>query len=103
MKIQYFCSDLSHILKIGEIKEMHVDTVNGRMVLRIDYDELVEDEYVTVKATTSKKPAVKKPVKKSVSKPEPNILEKVATGAHGWLKGKQNDDWVKKFSDGPKW
>ena len=43
MKIQYFCTDLSHILKIGEIKEMKVELVNDRMVLRIDCDELVEE------------------------------------------------------------
>ena len=101
MKIQYFCTDLSHILKIGEIKEMKVELVNDRMVLRIDCDELVEEEYITMKVKSVSKKLPAKPAK--VIKPE-STLVKIAKGAHGYLKGKQQDtNWIEKMSQGPKW
>ena len=55
-KIQYYASDLSYLLDIGEIADMHVVTLDsGRQVLRIDCQEKREDEYKTVK-TSAKKP-----------------------------------------------
>jgi hypothetical protein len=85
MKIQYFTSDLSAKLGIGEIKDMHIDTVNGRLVLRIDCDEkpLIKDEYRTVKAT--KKPTTRK--KKPQERTEPNSIFGKARGFLNGLPG----------------
>ena len=74
-KIQYFMSDLEHILKIGEIKEIHVADQNGRPVLRIECDE-----YKTVSAVPVKKAKKAKPEKKPKT-----MTEKLLTGAKDFL------------------
>ena len=57
-KRQYYASDLSYLLDIGEIADMHVVTLDsGRQVLRIDCVPKEEEEYKTIKA----KPGGKKP------------------------------------------
>lgn len=50
-KIQYFSSDLSAVLGIGHIENMHVDVVNGAPVLRIECQDVMKDEYKTVKVS----------------------------------------------------
>ena len=61
-KLQYYATDLSYLLDIGEIADMHVVTLdNGAQVLRIEAISKKEDEYKTVKvAPNKKKPAQKK-------------------------------------------
>ena len=102
MKIQYFCTDLSHILKIGEIKEMKVELVNDRMVLRIDCDELVEEEYITmkVKPITIRKKLPAKPAK--VVKPK-SFMDKLFSPGVKDMKERGGDNWIEKFSKGPDW
>lgn len=54
-KIQYYASDLSYVLNIGEITDMHVATLDsGQQVLRIEYLPASKDEYKTVKARPGK-------------------------------------------------
>jgi hypothetical protein len=60
MKIQYFSSDLSAALDIGQINEMHIELLNGVPVLRIDCQDKPLYEYKTIKVT--KTPASKKRV-----------------------------------------
>jgi len=63
MKVQYYAPDLSELLHIGDIEEMHVDTdEHGIQVLRITYYGKPKEEYKTVKATGATKKA---PVKRT--------------------------------------
>ena len=59
--VQYYPSDLSHYLNLGEIIEMHVtDNGRGTQVLRITSrpkDEDEDTEYQTVRASSKKLPA----------------------------------------------
>jgi hypothetical protein len=56
MKVQYFAPDLSELLHIGDIEEMHVDTDEfGVQVLRIEYYGKPKEEYKTVKASGAKR------------------------------------------------
>jgi hypothetical protein len=68
MKIQYFGTDLSNALGIGEIHDMKVELVNNVQVLRID----CESEKLCYKTVRVNKPKGKssKPSKSSKSKPE---------------------------------
>jgi len=55
MKVQYYATDLSELLHIGDIEEMHVDTdEHGVQVLRIEYYGKPKTEYKTVRAKTPK-------------------------------------------------
>jgi hypothetical protein len=75
-KIQFFMSDLSYKLDIGEIKEIHLAEQNGVKVLRIECEKA--GEYKTVRATKSAKTV---PVKKvQADKPE-TFTEKAAAAA----------------------
>jgi hypothetical protein len=100
MKIQYFPADLSEILKLGTIKDMHIEVINGCQVLRIECDELVEEEYITVKAKTIKKRTVVKPAK--VTKPKTFMDKLFAPGAKN-IDDRGGDNWIEKFSKGPNW
>ena len=63
MKVQYYATDLSELLHIGDIEEMHVDTdEHGVRVLRIEYFGKPKDEYKTVRAPGATKKA---PVKRT--------------------------------------
>jgi hypothetical protein len=71
MKIQYYASDLSYALGIGEIADMHVETLaSGVQVLRIDCLEKKQDEYQTVKTrpkTTKNQVKPRKPSGKGIT------------------------------------
>lgn len=59
--MQYYASDLSYLLDIGEIADMHVVTLDsGRQVLRIEAMPKKDDEYKTIKATPGKKSDARK-------------------------------------------
>jgi len=98
MKLQYFAPDLSALLGIGHINQMHAVYENGVWILRIDCDE-TENTYKTVKpkAKPAKPTELVKP-KKPEAKPK-TFMEKI----FGDGKGKPNDtDWIDKFSKGPR-
>lgn len=64
MKIQYYSTDLAYALNIGEISDMHVETLeSGVQVLRIDCLEKKKDEYQTVKVRPGAKKNEVKPRK----------------------------------------
>lgn len=66
MKIQYFATDLAYALDLGEIVDMHVETLeSGVQVLRIDCLEKKKDEYQTIKARPGAKKNQVKPRKQS--------------------------------------
>lgn len=100
MKIQYFPTDLSEILKLGTIKDMHIEVINGSQVLRIECDELVEEEYVTVKVKSVRKKTVVKPAK--VVKPK-SFMDKLFTPGVKGTNEHGGDNWIEKFSKGPNW
>jgi hypothetical protein len=97
MKIQYFPADLSEILKLGTIKDMHIEVINGSQVLRIECDEPVEEEYVTVKVKSVKKKSGAK-----VVKPKTFVDKLFAPGAKN-INDRGGDNWIEIFSKGPKW
>jgi hypothetical protein len=81
-KTQWFTSDLSSSLELGEIVSMHIVEVNGRQVLRIDSRKLEEGEYKTVRSRKSKPPNRKEPEKKK------GILSNAITSVFGEDKSK---------------
>jgi hypothetical protein len=65
-RIQYYPTDLSYALDIGEIADMHVDFENGVQVLRMTVVPKVKDEYKTVRVAPKKeaqKAAQRKPTR----------------------------------------
>jgi hypothetical protein len=82
-KIQYFMSDLSYKLGIGEITEIHVAEQNGRPVLRITCDDIKKDEYKTVQVPKGvRAPKKAASPKKQAPDTKPMTLpEKLALGA----------------------
>ena len=106
-KIQYYASDLSYLLDIGEIQDMHVATTDsGRQVLRITCGEKKEDDgYRTVKAKPEKKAAVRKSA--SLSGPGPvrqapqmrdnpeTLGEKLMVAGKNWLNKKDKPQFMK--------
>lgn len=99
-KVQYYESDLSRLLGIGNIVDMHIAWTNGTdgaRVLRIECEntEKPETGYETIRAPARKAPAAKsrperkqtpKPVQKPAARPaEPSkvgsLLEKVAVAS----------------------
>jgi hypothetical protein len=48
-RIQYFPTDLSYALDIGEIADMHVDCENGVQILRMTVVPKKNEEYTTVR------------------------------------------------------
>jgi hypothetical protein len=93
-KIQYFMSDLEHILKIGEIKEIHVADQNGRPVLRITCDSEPKYDYKTVVVPKGKPGTTqqKKPTKPATKSAEPETWpEKIAAGAKDFFLNPQRN------------
>jgi hypothetical protein len=64
-RIQYFPTDLSYALDIGEIADMHVDFENGIQVLRMTVVPKAKDEYKTVRI------APRKEAKQTVQRKQP--------------------------------
>ena len=108
MKIQYYASDLSYLLNIGEIVDMHVVTLeSGRQVLRIDCAEKKDDEYQTVRAKSGQPRAKPRPASKDNYKPKnktlrgPNVPDNPDTGfgskaaEFGGKLGKGLVEWIK--------
>ena len=104
-KTQYYASDLSYLLGIGEIADMHVVTLDsGRQVLRIESLPVYEDEYKTVKAkpgaAPKKAPAVKKPRQASTARERrtenPATLgDKITGAAKTWFNNKDKPNFMK--------
>jgi len=89
MKIQYFASDLSYALDIGEIADMHVETLaSGVQVLRIDCLEKKQDEYQTVKVrpkSTKNQVKPRKPTGKGITCGNGPVQPGTATSMGGKL------------------
>jgi hypothetical protein len=101
-KRQYYASDLSYMLDIGEIADMHVVTLDsGRQVLRIEHLPKEEDEYKTVQAVPGKKaPAAKKPHKAPAQRERrtdnPATLgDKITGAAKSWFNNKEKPNFMK--------
>ena len=103
-KLQYYGSDLSYLLGIGEIVDMHVVTLdNGKQVLRIECLEKKDDEYKTVKAgekqkkpTASKKPASQRQHKETKQTANPATLgDKMMNGVKTWFNNKEKPNFMK--------
>lgn len=60
VKTQYFPSDLSELLGLGEIADMHVVMIDNRQVLRIESVPVQNAEYKTVRASGKKQPKLQK-------------------------------------------
>jgi hypothetical protein len=56
-RIQYFCSDLSYALDIGQIADMHVDTENGVQILRMTVIPKEKDTFKTIRTVPKKQAA----------------------------------------------
>jgi hypothetical protein len=72
-KLQYYGTDLSYLLGIGEIVDMRVVTLdNGKQVLRIECLEKKDDECKTVKAGEKQKKSDESTTKKlrDIKKPD---------------------------------
>ena len=102
-KLQYYSTDLSYLLGIGEIVDMHVVTLdNGKQVLRIECLEKKDDEYKTVKAgdKQKKQPIPKKPAARHHKETGPatnpvTLGDKLMTGAKTWFKNKEKPNFMK--------
>jgi hypothetical protein len=103
-KRQYYASDLSYLLDIGEIADMHViTTAAGAQVLRIECIPKDEEEYKTIKAKPGKapkKPAPKKP--RQTPAPRERRTENPATlgdklmnGAKTWFNNKEKPNFMR--------
>lgn len=92
MKIQYFQSDLSHKLGIGEILEMHIDMIaddKTKMlvpVLRIECKDVDKDEYKTVRVAKQTSERKSKAAAKAdrIVKRIPVNFEKLIQGPDFW-------------------
>ena len=100
MKIQYFSSDLSEALGIGQINEMHIELLNGVPVLRIDCQDAPLYEYKTIKVATKTKPS-RKPVKTARDQtPSPQTRDKDLGGklmdlGKKWMSNKEKPNFMK--------
>lgn len=101
-KRQYYASDLSYLIDVGEIVDMHVVTLDGgKQVLRIECLPKEEDEYKTIKASpASKTKAPKKP--KASPAPRERRTENPATlgnkltnAAKKWFNNKQKPNFMR--------
>jgi len=101
-RIQYYMPDLAYALDIGEIADAHVDTENGVQILRMTVLPKKAAEYKTIRA------APKELTRSTVKKKQPKPPEKKKKGFLETLVGtnkgnRNNTDWIKKMSEGPKW
>ena len=101
-KRQYYTSDLSYLLDIGEIADMHVATLDsGKQVLRIECLPKEYEEYKTIKAVPGKKaPAQKKPrrapatMERRTENPA-GIGDKLTNAAKGWFNNKEKPNFMR--------
>lgn len=111
-KLQYYSSDLSALLGIGDIVDMYVHDENGTKILRITCKEK-ETGYKTIKPSKPERPVKKSPTRKTTSKPdmrslnrnvpdhnikamkEPGFLHSVVDAGKSWLDKpmKRPDEW----------
>lgn len=101
-RIQFYPQDLEYFLQIGTIADMHVDVENGTQVLRMTVIPPQPTEYKTVRAPKGAVPLPRPKKQPKTAKPEvkkKSFLEALV----GKPSGKPNNtDWIKKFSEGPK-
>jgi hypothetical protein len=80
-RIQYYPTDLSYALDIGEIADMHVDFENGVQVLRMTVVPKKRDDYKTVRVAPKKevqKAAQRKPTRvttRATTKPQSPVID----------------------------
>lgn len=101
-KKQYYADDLSYLLGLGSICDMHVVTLdNGKQVLRIESLPVQDDEYQTVKAKPGKKAAAPKKPRQAPAPRErrtenPATLGgKITNAANGWFSRKDKPQFMK--------
>lgn len=102
VKTQYYATDLSYLIGVGEIVDMHVVTLDGgKQVLRIESFPVENEEYKTVKAAPGKTPKTPKK-QKQVSAPRERRTENPATlgdkitgAAKSWFNNKDKPNFMR--------
>ena len=108
MKVQYYATDLSELLHIGDIEEMHVDTdEHGVQVLRIEYYGKPKTEYKTIRASgaTKRSPAKRprdievtrgpaRPMRMDSDHPQTLADKLLKTGAD-WMKRNKKPEFMR--------
>ena len=96
-KIQYFGSDLSYHLDIGQIIDMHVVTLDsGVQVLRIECLPKRQDEYKTIKTPKTKRTSRRASSKREKEEPD-TLAGKVAAGFKGFMQKPMQPPWERRF------
>lgn len=109
MKIQYYPIDLAYALGIGEITEMHIETLEGGVqVLRIECEKAKAEHYETVKvtkraSTTQKAPKTRKtrecdyPQEPRTRKPESPVTmgDKMMEFGKKWMSNKEKPNFMR--------
>ena len=103
MKIQYFGSDLSYALDIGEIADMHVETLeSGVQVLRIECSEKAKDEYKTIRVKSPKTKAKTVNVTRGPARPmridsdhPQTIADKLLKTGADWMKRNKKPEFMR--------
>ena len=98
-KLQYYPSDLSALLGIGDIVDMYIHNENGMKILRITCKEK-ETGYKTIKPSKPEKSSKKSSSRKTTSKPDMRSLNRDVPGHN--IKAMREPDFIHKAVDAGK-